>query len=124
MNSHRLFDRAAFELRIGDDPELLREIVELFLELQPRRMHELECAVASADAPKTKAMAHMLKGAFGSVSMDSLARLAGVLEESAETGDLSSCPDAMIDLAEQFDLVMIELASLRSELGFAAESAH
>lgn len=115
MNPRR-FDRAAFELRIGDDPELLREIVELFFDLQPRRMHELELAVAVADSSKIQAIAHMLRGAFGSVSMDSLAELAGTLEASAACCDMAGCTNAMAELSRQFDQVMIELSALRGEL--------
>jgi HPt (histidine-containing phosphotransfer) domain-containing protein len=120
MTANRLFNRRAFELRIGDDPQLLREIIELFIELQPQRMQALQHAVATADVAKTQAMAHMLKGAFGSVSMDSLAELAGGLEVCAENGDMTSCSEAMDELVRQFERVMIELSALEQELGHGA----
>jgi len=59
------FDRAAALERCGDDAELLRELVDMFLTAIPGWMQELEAAVRSGNADEVKRIAHTVKGAVG-----------------------------------------------------------
>src|SRR5436190_16020451 len=66
------FDEAAVLERVEGDVELLREIVELFLEDSLRLREEVRAAVAAGDAAALRRSAHTLKGAasnFGAAAV-------------------------------------------------------
>jgi PAS domain S-box-containing protein len=59
------FDRAAALERCGDDPGLLRELIDMFLAEIPGWMASLEQGLKAGDADQVKRMAHTIKGAVG-----------------------------------------------------------
>lgn len=101
------FDRAALIERIGDDADLLAELIALFVEVQPPRLAALERAIAAADKDATRSTAHTLKGAFASMSMDELARLAFIIERS--NGDQALALQTVREVRSGFDMALEEL---------------
>jgi CheY-like chemotaxis protein/HPt (histidine-containing phosphotransfer) domain-containing protein len=59
------FDRAAALERCGEDPGLLRELIDMFLSEIPGWMAALDQALRAGDADQVKRMAHTIKGAVG-----------------------------------------------------------
>jgi PAS domain S-box-containing protein len=59
------FDRAAALERCGDDAELLRELIDMFLGEIPGWMAALAAAVRDGNAEQVKRLAHTIKGAVG-----------------------------------------------------------
>jgi len=116
-----LFDQASLMERIGHDEHVLRELVEMFLDLQPQRMNELALAVASDDLAAARSRAHTLAGAFRSVSMASLGDLAKALENAASAEDLGECRNVFLELDEAFAHVCEELEALQE--GWTAGAA-
>jgi HPt (histidine-containing phosphotransfer) domain-containing protein len=83
------FDEAALRERVEGDMELLREIIELFLEDGPRLIAEVRAAVAAGDAVALKRAAHTLKGAASNFGAGAVVAAALELETMGRTGDLS-----------------------------------
>ena len=105
-----LFDRQAFVERIGTDPAVQREIIGLFLDLQPHRMDELAQSVARDDSRSVRILAHSLAGAFRTIAMPLLGDIAKHLETAAARGDLDLCRTLFLELDELFARVMAELS--------------
>jgi CheY-like chemotaxis protein/HPt (histidine-containing phosphotransfer) domain-containing protein len=59
------FDRAAALERCGEDPGLLRELIDMFLAEIPGWMATLDRAVRAGEGEQVKRMAHTIKGAVG-----------------------------------------------------------
>ena len=110
-----LFDRANLLDRIGHDQHVLRELVDLFLDLQPQRMNELAHAVAADELELARGYAHTLAGAFRSVSMPVLGDLAKSLELAAIAEDMTECRNLFLELDAGFARVTAELESLQCE---------
>ncbi len=84
-----LFDREAALARVGDDEELLTELVKIFLDDYPKSMTAIEDAVARQDPPLLEHAAHTLKGAVANFGADAVVREACELERQGRSGDLS-----------------------------------
>jgi HPt (histidine-containing phosphotransfer) domain-containing protein len=82
--SPEVFDERHALSATGDDPELLREIVTLFLEDCPRMVAALERA---PDAAALCRAAHTLKGSVAVLGAQALAAAAREVEELARAGD-------------------------------------
>jgi HPt (histidine-containing phosphotransfer) domain-containing protein len=99
---NRLFDSAALAERLGPDGNVQREIIDLFLDVQPQKMNELAQAVARDDSHSARGIAHSLVGAFRSMSMPRLGDTAKMLERAATVHDLDLCRTLFLELDELF----------------------
>jgi HPt (histidine-containing phosphotransfer) domain-containing protein len=68
-------------------PELLAELIELFLDDAPRRLEALEVALASADQGGVRDAAHGLKSSAANLGAAILSRVCCDLESAALRGD-------------------------------------
>jgi two-component system sensor histidine kinase/response regulator len=83
--------------RLMDDEELIRLVVDGFLEDLPRQITALKAALEARDAPGVERQAHTLKGASANVGGERLREVAYEMEQAARAGDLNA---AGIYLAE------------------------
>lgn len=103
------FDREAFQRRAGADDALTHHMIELFLDVQPQRMNDLAQAVARDDLAAVRALAHKLRGAFGTMAMDALGATSKRLESAAASADLDACRTLFLELDEQFAAIVADL---------------
>ena len=115
-----LFDRAALMERIGNDEDVLRELIDMFVDLQPPRMNELALAVASEDSDLTRSCAHTRAGAFRSVSMPLLGDLSKSIELAAAREAMPECQKLFQELDATFASLMNELRGVREGWGSEA----
>ena len=114
MQSH-LFDREAALARVGDDEELLAELVKIFLDDYPNSLTAIDDAVAMQDPPKLERAAHTLKGAVANFGADAVVKEAFELERQGRSGDLSHATENLHRLHEvirQLDYELRPLAEL------------
>jgi CheY-like chemotaxis protein len=76
-------DLEAMRARLGGDEELMREIMQLFLDDYPDRLANLASAVRDGDADAVRVAAHTMKGAAAQLSATSVAACASSLEQAA-----------------------------------------
>lgn len=81
----KIFDRETLLQRLDGDEELLKEIVEVFLQDTPSRIQSLKDAMSKNDTENIRREAHSLKGAAGSVGAVALQELAAELEALAKS---------------------------------------
>jgi HPt (histidine-containing phosphotransfer) domain-containing protein len=83
---------------VGDDRDLLEEIVGMFLHDVPIRMHEVRVGLAKGDLDAVVRVAHMLRGTGAQVGARALAAAAFELERSAVTGMMPAVEAALAKL--------------------------
>jgi HPt (histidine-containing phosphotransfer) domain-containing protein len=102
--------------RTEGDPNLLRKLVDTFLEVCPARLQEIRTALACGDVKAVEHAAHSLKGSLGALSSYDAFRTAAGLEQMAHNGDLSLASEVCGTLEEDVGL-------FRQALGKVVEEA-
>ncbi len=108
----QLFDRQAALARVGDDEELLVELVRIFLDDYPQSLSAIDEAVAKRDARKLERAAHTLKGAVANFGAEPVVQHAFALERIGKTGDLSHANENLRQLHEALHQLEYELLPL------------
>ena len=79
---------ALAEAQEEGEPDLIVELIDLYLEDTPQRVEAIRAAVAQADAASIKRAAHTLKGSSGSVGVCQVAEICKLFEQT----DFDSLP--------------------------------
>jgi CheY-like chemotaxis protein len=93
-------------------PDLLAELLAVYLRDTPPRLAALHEAVARADAEALRRAAHSLKGSSSQIGAVQVARLCADLEHQAGTTDLMGAPETLRRLDEAFGRVRAHLQAL------------
>jgi len=101
-------DEAEILSRVGGDRELLREVVEIFIDDSPGMLQAIGDAVSRRDAKAIFSSAHKLKGSVVNFSPRG-ASLALGLERMGTAGELEGAESAFAELE-------IEIGHIRSAL--------
>jgi voltage-gated potassium channel Kch/CheY-like chemotaxis protein/HPt (histidine-containing phosphotransfer) domain-containing protein len=96
----------------GRDLELVREILEVFLEDTPRQLKNLEMAFAEENSEHVVHIAHSLKGASASMGFIELRDITAEIEGGARGGKLVESRGRMKILHQAFDRLKAELESI------------
>jgi PAS domain S-box-containing protein len=89
--------------RIGDDPALLRELVEVFFADFPRLWQNVCDALDEGDAAKLHRAAHTLKGSVGNFAAHRAQQAAEQVEQLAAKGDLEAAKKAIMHLETEVE---------------------
>lgn len=115
-------DAAEIQARFADDPELMREVIEIFLADFPERLVGMRTALARNDAATVMLHAHSLKGSAGAIGASQVAAAAAAVEALARRHALADAGPACNTIVEQLERVVPVLTALlaRSSTGAAA----
>jgi two-component system, sensor histidine kinase and response regulator len=100
--------------RISTDPNMLREIIALFLEDCPKQIEALRAGLAAGDCAAVYRSAHTLKGSVGNFQAQEVVAHLQRLEARAREGNADTC----VALFEQIE---IEVAQLMDALATTGE---
>lgn len=95
--------------RLGDDVELVTELIELFLEASPKLLVDVQIAVQRRDAKAIERTAHRLKASAGNFGMNETVATALRLEVLGRTGDLADVDATCQSLCEELRQLQEEL---------------
>ena len=95
----------------GGDEELLRDVIEAFLEDAPRQLTLLRKALNAANAKEVRRIAHGLKGALKQLGAGPAAKNAETLEQHGRDGTLTDSAVTLDVFEKQMDVVCRELAA-------------
>jgi HPt (histidine-containing phosphotransfer) domain-containing protein len=84
-----ILDEQAILERVDGNRDLLREIVELFLDAYPRQRDELGAAIRRGDAAEVTRLGHAIKGSVAFFASGPAVDLARDLETMGRRGDLA-----------------------------------
>ncbi len=104
--AHPALDLDAALRRLEGDRQLLREVIDLFLQDCPRLTGGIREAINSRDAAALKMGAHKLKGCIGYLGADDAVQMAYRLECMGETGNLERAPQCFRELLEVVEQVV------------------
>ena len=100
--------------RVGGDIELLKEVVELFLDDYPSAFEKIKDAVASRDAPALEHHAHSLKGSVSTFGATRAFEAAFALEKQGRSGDMTDAQNSLLRLEQALEALRPELAQIQS----------
>ena len=98
--------------RVGGDPKLLKELVELFLVELPVLMTVLGQGVSAGDARLIERSAHKLKGSVGNFAAQHAFDAALKLERLGMEGKVSEAASAYDELEQEIDRLKLAMAEM------------
>jgi len=104
-----LLDRSVLEglreLQEEGEPDILNELIELFLDDVPPQLVVLREAVVGGNADSVERVAHTLKGSCGNMGAIRMAKVCEQLQEVGASEDLMKAPTLLDQLEAEFDRV-------------------
>ena len=108
----RVLDVKATLENLGGDPELLREILDYFLEMAPQQLDDLQAAVTARDVAAVDLQAHSMKGGSANVGAVQLSATARELEMLAKTGSLEGSEQLVAAMREELQALQQAVAQV------------
>ncbi len=106
-----VFDRAKAITRLGEDEELFREIIGVFLEEYPKMMASLQKALEDRDSKLLQRMAHTIKGSVSNFCAEPAFEAAFALEMVGKEGNFSEAQRAFSNLKKEVDLLVTQISA-------------
>jgi len=110
-----VLDEALLMSRVDNDPQLLRDLVDLFLEECPRLVDEIRVELDRKDAKAVERGAHSLKGSTSNLAAKMASEAALKLERLAHAGDLAHAESVLQELECQLVRLKPALLAVRAE---------
>ncbi len=98
--------------QFGDEPEIIAELRDLFLEDLPRQIASMREAVAATDCDVVARAAHSLKGASGTFGAERVYHVAQALEQLGREGKLEEVSLGLDLLQEELEKVVVVIRAL------------
>ncbi len=111
----KVLDKAETLERLAGDRDLLRSLVNIYIETTPVQLEELRQAILRRDAPTIRRLAHTLKGAVGNFGQGTAWQAASRLESIGRDGNLADAEPAAIALTEAMDQLKQALLAWAAE---------
>lgn len=107
-----IVDAADIRARFEEDPDLMREIIDLFLTDYRERLMAIQSALDRQDAADLHLQAHSLKGSAGAIGAGRVAAAAATVEHLARDGALEDAAPACLTVEEQLIQIVPVLSAL------------
>ena len=109
--------------RVGGDPALLTEVVELFREEAPKLLTQLRVAIRSRDLPAAARTAHTLKGELSNFTKNGAYLTTTELVEASRNGDAVGAASVVGRLEEEVGRLMDDLDVLVTSVVACVDAA-
>ena len=96
-----IFDYHMMQRRMMNDEELLREIIQIYLDDTPAKLEQIKNCLDINDLPAVAREAHSLKGASLNVEAKAVAELAQKLQNTAEALNLLSTQQILQEIEQE-----------------------
>ena len=97
---------------VGDDRELLSELAAMFVQDYPRLIDEASEAILQQDHAVLERAAHTLKGRLAFFGVAELKNRLAELERMGREQDLSQASEALIEIKDKMNSVLLEFEPL------------
>ncbi|HEX8029997.1 MAG TPA: Hpt domain-containing protein [Vicinamibacterales bacterium] len=94
------------------EPDVLNEVLTIFLQEVPPRIERLRTSWASGNIQEMQRAAHSLKGSAGNIGAQALHELCRQIDDKGRSGDLSGLPGLIDTLTAEFGKVEGEIHRL------------
>ena len=113
MAEPQVLDRAVMatlrQLTTPGEPDVLTEVLRLFLQEVPPRMDRLRIAYAAGNIEEVYRAAHSLKGSAGNIGAQRFMGVCRQLDEMGRAGDLAEAAPLVNALALEYQTVAAEI---------------
>jgi HPt (histidine-containing phosphotransfer) domain-containing protein len=100
------------QLTTPGEPDVLAQVLRLFLDEAPRRLDRLHSALAQGNAGEFQRAAHSLKGAAGNIGATALRDAARRADELGASGRLEAAAPLVTDIERRLGEVVTEIERL------------
>lgn len=100
------------QLNQDGQPDVVREVLSVFLDDGPTRLRAIDDTIKSRDAQAIQRAAHALKGAAGSIGATALQARCRELEDAARTAALDGAADLSRRIHEEFERARQEIQGI------------
>ena len=100
------------QLNREGEPDVVHEVMTLFLDDAPKHLSLIDAAVVKADAPGLQRAAHALKGASASIGATALQAACRELEDLSRSGTLDGAKAVVARVRDEFARVKAEINQL------------
>lgn len=101
------------ELGGDDDPGLVLELIDLYLQDAPDRINEIKQALETADFDLLERAAHTLKSSSANIGALGLSSMCAELEALARTNEVSDATDRTVAAVNSFAEVEKALSTIK-----------
>lgn len=122
MDNVLVFDHISAMNRIDGDMELMKELVEIFLEDHKNQLSSIEAAIEKKDAYSLDRAAHSIKSALGNLGAMKAHATALALEIAGKENQLSRAPLLYVELEEEIQSFLHEVLAFINKGGYGIES--
>lgn len=116
MTNREVLDPAVVEslrqLTPPGEPDVLAEVLRLFLDEVPRRVERLKAAWQNRNAEELQRTAHSLKGSSGNIGAHHMYDICQQLDERGKAGDFHGARHLLDSLDEEYRRVEAEIQLL------------
>jgi len=103
IDDNNIFDRQSLMERVGGNEEILKNIIQLFLEETPRQLKDIEGQLISGDIEAATNGAHSIKGSAGNFGAIQMSEAAYSLEQLCREKQIDKAKDTFKELEVCFD---------------------
>jgi len=111
-----VLDEPLLMSRVDNDPQLLKDLVDLFLEECPRHLEEIRVALDNKDAKTAARGAHSLRGSTSNLAARLASEAALRLESLVQAGDWVHAERGLQELERQLVRLKPALRAVQTEI--------
>ncbi len=100
----------------GDDPNILRDVVDATLQEMPELLNQLHDAIKTDDADSAQRFAHTIKGSAISIAASKTAAVAAAIEDAAANNNLQVAREQLPTLGAEVDKLIERCTNLTKPL--------
>ncbi len=115
MKIEDVINRDDLRERLDGDMDLLKELVDIFIEDSAKLIQGIDDALGQKDADKIGKIAHTIKGAVSNFSASRAYDAALALEKIGKNGTLADAPAAFEELKKQIEITILAMKLLKNE---------
>lgn len=101
------------ELQDEDDPHMLRDLIQMFLESTPKRMEKIQFAIKIQEPKELTLEAHTLKSSCANLGANQMREVCLRLEQLGHAGKFDGATELFELLAKEFQLAKNELQKVQ-----------
>jgi two-component system, sensor histidine kinase and response regulator len=115
MKSNGNFDLEDLMIRVDQDSDFIRELIDLFLPHYPKLLGDIGSAVQGKDSTGLARAAHALKGSLATLSATHALKTATKLEAMGIEGNLVGADSMYVDLNRELSELACDLIAFKQE---------
>jgi len=101
-------------IQMEDEPDIIVELIDLYLEDVPRRFELMRSAISAGDRSEVQRQAHTVKGSSGNLGARGISQICDRMEHLTPVGPRFSMPMLMDQLELEFSAVSVMLLQERA----------